>query len=202
MIDKDGRSADTPRVLPTVGGEEVNADEWDVLTTALNRWGVVHVAPGRRRRIGVPRAPSDLFERLFVSSEPRLQQSAIVLLLTHPRLSSDARAAIDRLVGPSRDRAMRRYVAAAALQTMARTRIELCLGPQLGIPPAYVDALGLPPLDEEFGREALLELADQEQARYGYNAWGTYRGVLDLFLSEIRRQGWGATCGSARIRPA
>ena len=86
---------------------------------------------------------------------------------------------------------MRRYIAAAALQRMARTRIQTTLGASPLIPPAYVDELGLPPLDEEFGRAALLELADQEQARYGYDAWGTYRGLLDLFLADIRRREWG-----------
>ena len=85
---------------------------------------------------------------------------------------------------------MRRYVA-AALQRMARTRIQATLGPSPLIEPAYVDELGLPPLDEEFGRAAQLELADQERARYGYDAWGTYRGLLDLFLNEIRRREWG-----------
>ena len=173
------------------------ADEWDPLTTALNRWGIKHVAPGRPRRSGVPRTPRKLFERLACSAEPRLRQAAIFLLLTHPGLAGDAQAAIDGLTGAARDRAMRRYVAAAALQRMARTRIELSLGPQPAIPAAYIDELGLPALDEEFGRAALLELAAQEEALYGYDAWGTYRALLDLFLAEIRRAGWGATCASA-----
>jgi len=168
-----------------------SADEWDALTTALNRRGIVHVAPGRARRRGVPTSEGELFDRLFRSTEPRLQQSTIVLLLTYPELAPDARAAIDGLRGDARDRAMRRYVAAAALQGMARTRIQLQLGPSPLIPPAYLDELAMPPLDEEFGRAALLELADQEQARYGYDAWGTYRGLLDLFLAESRRRGWG-----------
>jgi len=54
----------------------------------------------------------------------------------------------------------------------------------------------LPSLEEEFGRVTLLALAAQEQERYGYDAWGTYRNLLDLFLAEIRRRDWGVTCDS------
>lgn len=182
---------------PGAALDTADADrEWDALATALNRWSVLHVAPGRARRAGVPRTAGALFERLLNSPEPRLHQAAVLLLLTHPRLAPEARAVIERLSGIARDRAMRRYVAAAALQRMARTRIALSLGPQPLLLAAYVDELGLPPLEEEFGRAALLALADEEQARYGYDAWGTYRSLLDLFLSEIRRRGWGARCGN------
>ena len=174
--------------MPTAQQE---VDEWDVPTTALNRRGIVHVAPGRVRRVGVPRTALELFDRLFRAHEPRLHQAAIPLLLTHPELSPDARAAIDGLSGDARDRAMRRYVTAAALQRMARTRIQLALGPSPLIPAEYHNELALPSLDDEFGRAALLALSDQEQTRYGYDAWGTYRGFLDLFLAEIRRHGWG-----------
>ena len=179
---------------PAAGLDAAADAEWDALATALNRRGVLHVAPGRARRVGVPRTARALFERLLSSPEPRLHQAAVLLLLTHPQLATDAQAVIDRLGGIERDRAMRRYVAAAALQRMARTRIAQSLGPQPLLPPVYLDELGLPSLDEEFGRTALLSLAAEEAARYGYDAWGTYRVLLDLFLAEIRRRGWGVAC--------
>lgn len=87
--------------------------------------------------------------------------------------------------------AMRCYVAAAALQRSARTRIALTLGPRSDIPPAYLDELDLPSLDEDYGRETLLALSADEEARYGHAAWRGYIALLDLFLREIRRQGWG-----------
>ena len=177
-------------------------DEWDTLVTALNRWGVVHVAPGRPGRGEPPETATELFERLALAEEPRLQQAAVLLLLTHPRLAADALAAIERLSGVTRDRAMRRYVAAAALQRMARTRIALALGPRPLLPPSFLGELGLPSLDEAYGRETLLALAAEEQARYGYDAWCTYRALLDLFLNEIRRRDWGATCENEPIAPA
>jgi len=86
---------------------------------------------------------------------------------------------------------MRRYLAAAALQRMARTRIAQHLGSQPVIPPSYLDVLELPSLDETFGQETLLVLAEQEQRRYGYDAWGTYQNLLDHFFGEIRRRHWG-----------
>ncbi len=185
-----GHDEREPRRAPSAQGSD-RAAEWDSLTSALNRRGIVHVVPARARRAGVPRTDRALFERLFQSDDARLQQAAILLLLTHPGLAGEAGSAIDVLAGVARDRAMRRYVAAAALQRMARSRIASHLGPQPLIPPAYLDELGLSPLDAEFGRAALLELAEREQELYGYDAWGTYRSLLDLFLGEIRRRGWG-----------
>lgn len=176
--------------------------EWDTIAMALNRWGILHVAPGRRRRAGVPRTAGGLIERLVYTTEPRLHQALMVLLLTHPQLAEEARQVIDRLEGAPRDRAMRRYVAAAALQRMARTRIALRLSPQPLLPAAYLYALHLPPLDEEFGRASLLAVAAEERNRYGYDAWGTYRTLLDLFLGEIRHRDWGITCDSRRTEHA
>src|SRR6201988_5120525 len=85
-------------------------DDWDVLTTALNDYGVIHVAPRRRRSVGAPRSATQLFERLVPSGEARLQQSAILLLLPQPGLADAASEAIQKLTGVARDRAMRRYV--------------------------------------------------------------------------------------------
>ena len=103
---------------------------------------------------------------------------------------------MDAVRGPPRLRAASasagRHVAAAALQRMARSRIAQSLGPQPLVPPAYLSEVDLPPLDAQFGRVALLALADQARERYGYDAWGTYRALLDHFLTEILRHGWGA----------
>jgi len=187
-----------PEAMPqsTTPAAPVDAadDEWDTLATALNLRGVLHIAPRRRGRASLPRTGDALFERLLRSGEPRLQQAAILLLMTHPDLAAAAQTAVGRLGGVAHDRAMRRYVAAAALQRMAATRIAQHLGPQTAIPPAYVAELGLPPLDRDFGRAALLVLAAEERERYGYDAWATYRALLDLFLAEIRRAGWGDGC--------
>jgi hypothetical protein len=187
---------------PSVDPLGPSADEWDELTTALNRWGVLHVAPGAPWQNGVPRSATGLFARLWRSRDPRLQQASVVLLLTHPDLAADARAAIAHLEGVTRERAKRRYLAAAALQRMAKTRIAMRLGPRPLIPEAYLDDFGLPPLDKEFGRETLLALAKQEQGRSGYDAWGTYRTLLDHFLNEIQRRNWGVVCESVPTRNA
>jgi hypothetical protein len=84
---------------------------------------------------------------------------------------------------------------------MARTRIAERLGERGEIPPAFLTELDLPGLDAEFGREMLLALADQEERRYGYDAWGTYRALLELFLNELGRPGWGTTCASEPTAP-
>jgi hypothetical protein len=184
-----------PATTATTGASRPSAPdpdtEWDTLATALNRWGILHLAPGRVRQVGLPRTPQELFARLWATGTSRLHQATVFLLLTHPELAAEARAAIGGLTGTASDRAKRRYVAATALQRMARTRIAQHLGPRPLIPPAYLDDLDLPSLDEEFGCETLLILAEQEQQRYGYDAWGTYWNLLDHFLGEIRRRAWG-----------
>lgn len=194
-------TADTgPR--PTITRERQRADdEWDVLTSALNDYGVIHVAPGRRRSVGAPASATELFERLLTSREARLQQAAILLLLTRPTLAECASTAIQTLIGVARDRGMRRYVAAAALQRMARTRITMQLGPQPDLPALFLEDLGLPGLTDEYGRAALLELSRQEEAVYGYDAWGTYQSLLDLFLAESRRAEWGRATVRIDRRP-
>jgi hypothetical protein len=185
-----------PAAAETPEPDAIADDEWDELTAALNQWGIIHVAPGRPHPHGASMSARDLIARLAQSTDPRLRQAIVPLLLTHPQLAGDARAAIEELSGTARDLAMRRYVAAAAMQRMARTRIEMRLGAQPAIPPAYLAELDLPSLDEAFGRETLLALAERERKRYGYDAWGTYRTLLDLFPAEMRRKGWGA-CANA-----
>jgi hypothetical protein len=166
-------------------------DEWDVLASCLNDLGIIHVSPQRRRRTRRGLTIRAVFERLFGACDARLNQAAIFLLLTHPQLADAARAAIDTLEDDTLDRAKRRYVAASAMQRMARTRIAMQLGPQPELPPAYLNDLGLPSLELEHGKLVLIELARQEELRYGYDAWGTYRSLLDLFLAESRRVNWG-----------
>ena len=170
--------------------DTARAREWDLLASALNRYGIDHVAPRRRLRANLPEGV-ELFRRLATARSVRLQEAIIPLLLTHPDLAPAARTAIDSLAGSDHDRAMRRYVAATALQRMWRTRLQQDLGPQPLIPVAYLDALGLPPLEEDFGRATLYALAQQEEALYGYNAWAGYTSLMDLILGEIGRRGWG-----------
>ena len=86
---------------------------------------------------------------------------------------------------------MVRYVAAAALQRMWRTRLQTDLGPQPLIPPAYLDELGLPSLEDDFGQATLLALARREEERFGHDAWAGYTSLMDLFLIEIQLDGWG-----------
>lgn len=186
-----GQAAHADGTEPKPPGRETLQDrEWDVLASAVNRCGVDHIAPRRRVRANLPQGV-ELFRRLATASSVRLQEAIIPLLLTHPDLAPAARAALDNLTGSARDRAMRRYVAAAALQRMWRTRLQQDLGPQPLLPAAYLDELGLPPLEADFGRATLYALAQQEEARYGHNAWAGYTSLMDLILAEIGRKGWG-----------
>ena len=65
------------------------------------------------------------------------------------------------------------------------------MGPQPSIAPGYLDELGLPPLEEDFGAATLRRLSKQEGIRYGYNAWNGYQSLMDMFLGQCRLRGWG-----------
>lgn len=160
-----------------------------MLASALNRRGILHIAPRRRRKKVL--ADMELFRRLANASDPRLREAAVPLLLTYPQLAPVARAAIAGLGGVTRDRAMYHYVAAAGLQRMWRTRLQWELGPQPLIPQAYLDELELPSLEEDYGRATLLALAQREEEQFGHNAWAGYTSLMDLILAEIRCAGWG-----------
>ena len=165
-------------------------DEWDILAAALNRYGVKHVAPGVRIDGPLPTG-EDLFSQLVTARSIRLREAVIPLLLTHPELDACARAAIEKLFGEQRDRAMRHYLAAGALQRMWSTRLATDLGPRRPIQPAYLAELGLPPLEEDFGRTTLLALSNQEEGLYGYDAWVGYNSLMDLILAELIDPSWG-----------
>jgi hypothetical protein len=171
--------------------------EWDRLAHALNQYGIRHLAPLGGGAAPAQADPETLFRELAKSPDARLQEAAIPLLLTYPQFATSAQAAITGLNGALRDRAIRRYVAACALQRMWRTRLELALGPHPLIPVPYLAELGLPGLDEDYGRAALRALADQESARYGYDAWAGYTSLMDLILSEVDLRRWGRPTGGA-----
>lgn len=172
------------------------AVEWDTLTAALNGYGIRHVAP-----VAEPRGPlptgSRLFHRLFASPQVRLQEAAIILLLTHPTLDADARRAIEGLEGRLATRAKLRYCAACALQRLWLTRISTDLGPFPPTASAYLDELGLPPLDRDFGRATLLAVCEREEDAFGYDAWAGYESLMGLFLAEIANPAWGARDAAA-----
>jgi hypothetical protein len=182
------RHIGTHRDVATAGAFDWT--EWDRLTTALNARGVLHVAPLASAADPRPISDAELFRDLRSSRDPRLREAAIALLIVRPELAPAARAAIDSLVEPDRERATLHYVAASALQRMWRTRLRLNLGDQPLIPPAFVDEWKLRPLDEDFGRRTLWCLAGIEEARHGYDAWAGYTSLMDLLLAEIAMGGW------------
>jgi hypothetical protein len=173
--------------------ESVRTDaeaEWDELTAALNRYGVLHVRPGAAPA-GEPPTGPELIRRLQLAEAVRLQEALVPLLLTHPDLDGAARRAIRELPAPVARRARMRYVAACALQRMWRTRIEEALGSQRLVDPAYLDELGLPSLDGDFGRATLLALSNLEEAELGHDAWAGYSSLMDMLLGELRSPAWG-----------
>jgi hypothetical protein len=169
-------------VAPEVGGE------WERLVASLEDYDVRHLSPG----VGVDERttiePEELLFQLATAQAVRLREAWIPFLLRHPDLAPAAQRALARLDGDLRERAMRRYVVAAALQRLWRSRLSWTLGPQPLLPPAYLDELGLPSLELDFGRETLRAVAMDEERRWGHNAWDGYATLMDTFLAEIERK--------------
>jgi len=174
-----------------------DTDEWDLLTTALNQYGIRHVAPGAKPKGPLPKS-EELFFHLATSHAVRLRQAMILMLITHPDLDADARQAIERLGGDLRTKALYRYVAACALQRTWRTRLATDLGPRRPIQPVYLDRLALPPLDQDAGRATLVALSNQEEDSYRYDAWNGYTALMDLLLSELGDPRWGKVHAGVR----
>lgn len=169
-------------------------DDWDELAAALNAAGIRHIAPGASAAaVPTQRLPagSTLIARLLSADDVRLQEASVLLLLTRPNLADTFAAEAEHLPGETGVQAKHRYVAAAALQRMWRSRIAWALGPQALIPARYLDQLGLPDLDQDFGRATLRSLCELAEARWGYDAWAGYTSLLALFLNEIEHPAWG-----------
>jgi hypothetical protein len=156
---------------------------WDELTSALNARGVRHVAP--TRAVGSSIDDVGLFVSLWSSSDARLRESAVALLLVRPELADAAVRAIALLPEPRRERAMMAYVAASALQRMWRTRLGLALGAQPTIPARFLGRWSLPPLEEHHGELTLVAVAELEEATHGYAALTGYHALMDGLLGEL-----------------
>lgn len=159
------------------------SEEWDALVADLAAYGVDHLWQNRAPA-NEPRSAEALFAALFESSSPRLHQASAALLLVRPDLAPAAQRAILGLPALPRDRAMRRYMAAAYLQRIARSRLRSLFGDQPELPTTYAAELNLPDAEARFGEHALEVLSDEESRRYGYDAWGTYWRLLETVLRQ------------------
>ena len=76
------------------------------------------------------------------------------------------------------------------LRPIVEVAAELGLAPEhLVSYGPHIAKIGLPALDEDFGRATLRALATQEEALYGHDAWVGYTSLMDLFLAEIQLRG-------------
>ena len=173
------------------GGALLADPDWDVLAASLNSYGINHLAPSGQPDRSLVTDPEKLFRALVTARAVRLQEAAIVLLITHPSLAAAALTAIDSISGSARVQAVRRYVVACCLQRMWRSRLQLTLGPQRLIPPAFLDELHLPPLELDDGRATLRALAEREEEAHGHNAWDGYASLMNLVLAQVELPGWG-----------
>ncbi len=184
-----------PRRVPGRGygtSSAVETATWQRIVESLRAHGVRHLSLLEAPSDAPPLPLPELVDEVLRASDPRLRQSLVPLLLTHPDYGPLVRERIDRLPADLADRAKRLYVVAAAAQRMWRSRLEWILGRQPLLAPAYEEDLQVPDLDQAYGRAAFLAVADDEEARYGYNARAGYEALIDQVLAEMDVGNWGA----------
>ena len=147
--------------------------EWDLLSTALTRYGI-HVARPVDVPVGAIPWGRHLITRLLGSRSLRLQEAAVLLLATHPHLVPEAHAVVRDAGGlhPSgglaQIRAAHRYVAASALRrgiltdTGDRGRTAALFGREI------LEDLNFITNEEAPDLGTLDEIAKREDGRYGY----------------------------------
>lgn len=165
---------------------------WQPIVEGLHAQGVRHLTlPASTRGTPPPPLP-DLIDHLLRASDPRLRQVLVPLLLTHPDYGPLVRERIEYLPSHLVDRARRLYVIAAAAQRMWRSRLQWALGPQVLLAPAFEEDLRTPSLDQEYGEAAFVQVAEDEEALYGYNALAGYEALVDQVLAEMDVGNWGS----------
>ena len=134
-----------------------------------------------------PIDPSDLIAALAQHSSPRTHEALIPLFLRHPEFANYVPDLV-RTLPPEASLLLRHlYTAAVYLQHLWRGKLEM----YLGTAPLLPDYFGqpewsLPAPTEHFGEAGLRLLAEQQQARTGFNWLNSYHTIISHYLNQLR----------------
>ena len=130
--------------------------------------------------------PDDLIASLACHPQPRFREALIPLFLRHPEYASFVQESVFALDAGSATTLRHMYTAAVYLQQMWQSTLSIYLG-KFPLLPDYFGKTDfkLPAPEVYFGEIGLRALADQFQAKTGFDWWSTYQSVIHLFLAQL-----------------
>lgn len=156
--------------------------EYEPLVAVLRARGIRFLAPSDARLGPGPISDRDLIMCLASHDQPRLRLALAALFLMHPELVTQVEG-LD--LPPAAQAELRtQYTAAACLQRMWSIRLSFYLGQFPLLPDLYSAALGLPPVDVQYGKLCLHTLA----ARQPFDQLPAYEGLMDLLFGQLKAE--------------
>jgi hypothetical protein len=134
-----------------------------------------------------PIDPSDLIAALAQHPSPRTHEALIPLFLRHPEFAKYMPDLVERLPAEASLLLRHLYTAAVYLQHLWRGKLEMYLGTAPLLPDYFGQPeWGLPAPTEHFGEAGLRLLAEQQQARTGFNWLNNYHTIIAHYLNQLR----------------
>ena len=159
----------------------------DSLVAALRKHGVDWLAPSDAANCEV--APEILVASLAAHDDPRLRSALTGLFILHPEFSAVVNNAVNALDAAARDELTARYMAAAYLQRLWRTRLGLYLGDYNELPDLFSVSLSLPTANEGYGKIGLHVLAEWHKKRSSdesYNRLAEYNREMEHVFASLK----------------
>jgi len=159
------------------------------LVAAMREHGVDWLAPSDAPG-GGSIEPATLVASLAAHDDPRLRAALTGLFILRPEFSALVAEVRQALEPTACDEMSARYMAAAYLQRLWRTRLGLYLEDSPELPDLYSESLGLPLANQGYGKPGLLALAEWHKQRTAmpYNRLAEYNRVLEHVFASLKRR--------------
>lgn len=160
----------------------------DALIAALDALDVPFLRGDAQDKTERAMTAEALFVGLAESREARVRSAIIPLLLRHPELAAEARAAAAHLKGEPQETLELFYTAATLLQRKFATRLKRLFGAQPRLPDYFSRDLGIV-LSEDV-ETALTQVADENRIRrrLDLNWVATYERAAETWLKHVELQ--------------
>jgi hypothetical protein len=156
------------------------------LAAALAKYDVHYLRTPTATK-SLPTDPESLIVNLVKHQSPRAHEALIPLFLRHPEFARYIPSLVQALPHDASLTLRHLYTAAVYLQHLWRGKLEMYFGNVLLLPNYFGESeWGLPNLTVHYGEAGLRVLAEQLQAKTGFNWLDNYHSVMALYLSQLR----------------
>jgi len=159
----------------------------EALVAALQERGVDYLTPTDATS-AQPIRDESLIASLAAYPESRLRQALIALFLLQPHLAPYVPGVRSELEPKAAQELTAFYMAAVYLQSMWRIRLGHYMESFAELPDYFSGELGLPEVNDEYGKVGLYALAEWHASRspQRFNHLSEYEGVADLLFQSLR----------------